>query len=247
MDFDFHKQFKDYSNIDLLKIVRQPANYQPAAVKAAEDILSDRQISAEEISVADQYIQDVENSEKNKKEKINELKHKVADFLEPAIRPGEKVEPDKWVNILLLVIGIQYAWTIFKTVKGLIAYFKCTYCPFDITIAISLFSLIYIPVIFFLLLKRRRWGWILLFADNLFIVISSVCQSYIFFKYQHIHNGDTASYLVQILIRAAFVSFLWRNSITEHFGVPHEIKKKTAFITTAGTLIFIFTTYLLIA
>jgi hypothetical protein len=245
MDFDFHQQFKDYSNIDLLKIVRQPANFQPAAVKAAEDILSDRQISQEEISAADQHILDIENSEKNKKEKIDELKHKVADFLEPVIRPNEKVEPDKWVNILLLVIGLQYAWTIFKTVKGLIAYFKCTYCSFDIIIAISLISLIYIPVIFYLLLKRRRWGWIILFAENLFIVISSVYQSYTFFKYQYIHNGDTTSYLVQILIRAAFVSFLWRNSITEHFGVSKETKKKTAQIITGATLLFMLITFLL--
>jgi hypothetical protein len=246
MDFDFHQQFKDYSNIDLLKIVRLPANYQPAAVKAAEDILSERQISADEISVADQYIQDIENSEKNKKEKIDVLKHRVTDFLEPVINPSEKVEPDKWVNILLLVIGIQYAWTIFKTVKVLIDYFQCTYCTFDIAIVISLWSLIYIPVIFFLLLKRRRWGWILLFADNLFVLISSVSQSYIFFKYQHIHQGDTTSFLVQIFIRAAFVSFLWRNSITEHFGVSYETKKKTALIATTATLLFIFITFLLI-
>jgi hypothetical protein len=246
MDFDFHQQFKNYSNIDLLKIVRQPANYQTAAVVAAENILCDRQISPEEISVVDQYIQDIENSEKDKKEKIDGLKHKVTDFLEPVINPSEKVEPKKWVNILLLVIGAQYVWTVFETVKKGISYFQCNSCSFDITIIISLWLLIYVPVIFFLLLKRKRWGWILLFADNLFILISRVSQSYIFFKYQQIHQGDTTSFLIPIFIRTAFVSFLWRNPITEHFGVTHEIKKKTALIITAGTLIFIFITYLLI-
>jgi hypothetical protein len=245
MDFDFYQQYKDYTNIDLLKIVRQPANYQAAAVAAAEDILRARQVSENEILFVDQYFQDLINSEKDKKEKIDALKDKVTDFLEPIYRPHKKVEPSKWLNILLLFIAIQYAQVLFNTAKRLISFSQCNYCSFDITIIVGLFTLLYVPVIFFLLFKKRRWGWILLFADNLFVLISSISQSYIFFKYQHIHNGDITSFLVPILIRIAFMCFLWRDSIMIHFGVTYEIKKKTALITSAGTLLFILLIYLL--
>jgi hypothetical protein len=243
MDFDFYQQYKDYSNIDLLKIVRQPANYQLAAVAAAEEILRERQVSAEDISVVDQYFLDIENSEKGKKEKIEALKNKVTDLLEPVLQPGEKIEPNKWLNILLLIIAVQYAWTLFNTTWRLIQFLQCNYCSFDITIIAALLTLMYVPFIFFLLFKRRRWGWILLFADNLFTLISLISQSYIFFKYQSIHHGNITSYLLPILIRAAFASFLWRDSIANHFGVIHETKKRTALITTAGTLLFILSMY----
>ena len=165
MNFNFHEQFKDYSNIDLLKIVRQPANYQVTAVTVAEEILNTRQVSAEEISVVDQYLLDIENSEKDKKEKINALKSKVTDFLEPVLEPSAKTEPIKWLNILLLLTGIYYAWTFYNAVRGLIRFLKCTFCEFDIAIIFGLLTAIYVPFMFYFLLKRRRWGWILLFAD----------------------------------------------------------------------------------
>ncbi|MBO9203508.1 MULTISPECIES: hypothetical protein [Niastella] len=245
MDFDFSQQYKDYSNVDLLKIVRQAENYQATAVAAAQDILRDRKISDEEMSAVDQYLQDLDNAEKDKKEKMDALKNKVTDFLEPVIHPSEKVEPGKWVNILLLVIAVQYVWMLYKTVWALIRFFQCRLCTFDVSVIFLLLTLMYIPFIFFLLFKKRRWGWILLFADNVFALISGLGQSYIFFKYQSIHNGNTISFLLPLLIRAAFVAFLWRDPIASHFGAMQETKKNTAFITTGGSLLFVLIMFLL--
>lgn len=239
MNLDFYRLYKDYTNTDLLKIVKRPADYQPAAVEVATQILKERQITPEEIQFVDQYFQDIESSKRAKKEKLDSLRNKATDFLEPVLHPNEKVEPNKWVNILLLVISIQYAWTLFTSIKGLINFFQCTYCTLDITYFAAILTLLYVPLIFFLLFKKRRWGWILLFADNLFSLISRASQSYIFFKYQSIHQGDTTSFLLPIMIKLAFVFFLWRDTISSYFGVTLETKKKTALITTGGTLLFI--------
>jgi zinc transporter ZupT len=97
-----------------------------------------------------------------------------------------------------------------------------------------------VPVIFFLLFKRRRWGWILLFADNLFSFITGIIGSYFFFKFQSIHHTSIISFLLPILIKGAFLFFLWQNSIADFFGVNYETKKKTFAIVTIGTLLFIF-------
>lgn len=245
MNIDFYQLYKDYTNTELLKIVKRPADYQPAAVAVATQILNERQVTAEEIQFVDQYFHNIENSVKTKKEKYDALKTKATDFFEPVLHPSEKIEPNKWVNILLLVIAIQYAWSLFNTAKRLISFLQCDYCSFDVTFFAELLTLLYVPLIFFLLFKRRRWGWILLFADNLFSLISRVSQSYIFFKYQSIHHGDTTSFLLPILIKAAFVFFLWREPIANYFGIAQETKKKTALITTAGTLLFIFIMYLM--
>lgn len=239
MNFDFYQLYKDYSNADLLKIVKQPGDYQTSAITAATQILKERQVTAEEIQFIDDYFHDIESSARIKKEKIETIKTKAADFFEPVLHPSEKVEPNKWVNMLLLVIAIQYAWTLFKTAKELINFLHCNYCSLDIIFFAELLTLLYVPLIFFLLLKRRRWGWILLFADNLFSLISGASQSYIFFKYQSVHYGDTTSFLLQIIIKTAFVFFLWRDTISNYFSVTLETKKKTAFITIGGTLLFI--------
>lgn len=80
MDFDFYQLYKDYSNADLLKIVRQPGDYEPAAVSIATQILNERQISPEEILYVDQYFQDIESSKRAKKEKFDTIKNKATDF-----------------------------------------------------------------------------------------------------------------------------------------------------------------------
>jgi hypothetical protein len=245
MNFDFYQLYRDYSNTDLLKIVKRPGDYQTSAIAAATQILNERQVTSEEIQFIDNYFHDIESSTRIKKEKVEAIKTKAADFFEPVLHPSEKVEPNKWVNILLLLIAIQYAWTLFETGKRLIYFFQCDYCTLDIIFFAELLTLLYVPLIFFLLFKRRRWGWILLFADNLFSLISSVSQSYIFFKYQSIHHGDTTSFLLPIIIKTAFVFFLWRDTISNYFSVTLMTKKKTALITTGGTLLFILITYLM--
>jgi hypothetical protein len=246
MTFDFYQRYKDYSNVALLKIVKRPDEYQSAAVQAATQILDQRQITPEEIQFVDQYLQDLEESIKSKKDKIDARKNKLTDFFQPVLAPGEQIEPTKWVHILLLVISIQYAWSLFTTVKRLVRIIHCDYCRLDFFAIADLLTLLYVPFIFYLLFKRKRWGWILLFADNLFSLIPEVSQTYIFFKYQSVHHGDTVSFLLSIFIKIAFAFFLWRQAISNHFNVSYETKRKTVTVTTIGTLLFILTTYLLL-
>lgn len=237
MNFDFYQQYKGYSNIDLLKIVKQPDDYQAAAVAVATQVLSEREVTAEEIRFMDDYLLEMEGLAKAKKEKHDSIKIKAADFLEPLFYPSEKIKPGKYVNILLFAIALQYAWSLFETLRRLINFLRCNHCSSDIMLIAELLTLLYVPLIFILLFKKRRWGWILLFADNLFSIISMVGQSYIFFKYQNAHHSTTTSFLLPIMIKGAFVSFLWGDSIANYFEIDKKTKKRTAIITTGITIL----------
>lgn len=260
MNFDFRDKYKDYSNIDLLKIVRRPKEYQVAAVDAATEILTAREVSPNDIEQVDKYFDELDSEAKLKTDKINSYKEKTADFLEPVLNPTTEVKPERWLTILLFVMGLQYVWTLYINIRdlakfvnyivdcksygfdntnGTVSYWTCFSSYFNPFIFFQIVTLIYIPIIFYLLFKRRRWGWILLFADNLFGLILAVSQSYIFFKYQQYHHGDAFSFFTQTLIKGLFVFFLWRNYISDFFGVTMEIKKKTAIITTILTILFI--------
>lgn len=260
MNFDFYDQYKDYSNIDLLKIVRRPTEYQVAAIDAATQILSEREVTQSDLEQVDNYFDEIDTETKRKTDKINSYKEKTADFFEPVLKPTSEVKPEKWLNVLLLVIGLQYLWTLYNNISHLvrfvkfvndcksygfdnstetITYWTCFLSRFDPLVFFQIVTLIYVPIIFYLLFKRKRWGWILLFADTLFGLISLISQSFIFFKYQQYHQGETVSFFTQIIIKGLFVFFLWRNYISEFFNVTIEIKKKTAIVTIIVTVLFI--------
>jgi hypothetical protein len=77
MDFDFHRLYKDYSNIELLKIVKRPEGYQPAAVIVATQILNERQVTDDEIQFVDQYFCHLNNAAEVQKERMDALRRKV--------------------------------------------------------------------------------------------------------------------------------------------------------------------------
>lgn len=244
MEFNFYDRYQDYSNIELLKIIKQPAAYQTAAVEAAQEILKSREVNSEEIQMVEQYFEDIESAEKDKIERKNIQKEKVTDFFEPVIYPSETVEPNKWVNILLFLIGIQYVWVIYNSIKRLYYYYQGEYY-LGYSLGMEIINLLYIPFLFFLLFKRHRWGWILLFTGQLFAFISGISDSYFFFQFQEYYQWDIVSFLLPIVINIAFVFFLWREPIASHFGISKETKKKTALIVTSGTFIFLATMYLM--
>ena len=124
MNFDFHDKYKDYSNIDLLKIVRRPTEYQVAAVDAATQILSTREVTQSDFEMVEIFFNETNTETKRKTEKINSYKEKTADFFESVLNPTTEIKPEKWLNILLLVIGLQYLWTLYVNIVDLVKLIK---------------------------------------------------------------------------------------------------------------------------
>src|SRR5687768_3427403 len=105
MVFNFSDKYKDYSNIELLKIIRRPDDYQPAAIEAAGLILKHRQITEEEKNFVEEFYKAISEKKAVSKARIDFYKDKSLDFLEPVLHPGKPVSAVKWLNILLLVIS----------------------------------------------------------------------------------------------------------------------------------------------
>ncbi|GEP95512.1 hypothetical protein [Chitinophaga cymbidii] len=182
MNFDFYEQFREYPNVELLKIIAQPGNYQPQAVEAASRILQDRNVTVEETEEAAQYFGEVQAKE----EKMMAYKEKAKDFLQPVIQPEATIQPAKWLKILLLLVLLDYLWVLYDAARDLVLFLRCEYCEFDsVFFLLSLLGILYVPFIFFLLWKRKRWGWILLFADSGIAVVSRLSSMLLLFKYRN--------------------------------------------------------------
>lgn len=222
MNFNFYDLYRVYSNVELLRIISCADEYQPEAVNAASLILKDRDVTDEDLAEAEQFFAD----KKAKAEIIEAYKNKAKDFLQPIVQPTADVRPGKWLNILLLLVALDYLWVLYHAIRDVVLYLRCDNCEFDpVSFLLSISGVVYLPVIFYLLLKRRRWGWILLFADNGMSVLLRLAQMYVFFKYQDMHGGDTSAFLMPVLIRLGFLAFLWRKEISDYFAVSSKTKQ----------------------
>jgi len=259
MDLNFADQYKDYPTVELLKILKRPGDYQPEAIDAARLILESREVVAGDEREAEDALLRLGQQ---RKEQVDTYKEKVADFLQPVLQPGNEVEPAKWLNILLFFIALDFIYTLYQDVIRLINFVAvvaachrygvglrsggrsygfgdCIGHEMDAGSLLALLGLAYFPWVFYLLLKRRRWGWILLFASSLFSFISALGQCYIFFEFRRMYHGSLPALLSTVLISAAFVYFLWRDDIVTFFGVTAKTKKETLAISISGSLLLI--------
>lgn len=155
MDFDFYDKYSNLSNTELLKILKQPGKYQVAAIDTATQILNTREISEADILETEEYFQELQTHEKLKKEKINSYKEKASDFFQPILQPEADVKPGKWLNIFFAIIGVQYLFSLYTTIRSIVFFISCQTCRFNVAIVFEFISLIYIPIIFYLLYKKK--------------------------------------------------------------------------------------------
>jgi hypothetical protein len=226
---EFFERYKNYSNVELLKIIKQPNDYQPEALKAATQIISLRAVTEEDEKEAESYFEAIRLQQEIRKEKIASFNHKVKDFFEPVLHPNSSIKARKWLNIFLLLVALEYVWTLYDNIEYFVIFFRCVGCEFGILEYGHLITLLYVPLIFYLLYKRKRWGWILLFADNLSSAVMSAEELYQSFKYPHFFSNDSpVDFIWRLVISIAFIIFLWKEDIAAHFNVGPLRKRKFA-------------------
>ncbi len=229
MDADFYARYKGYSNVELLQITRRPQDYQPAAVSAASTILQERNLLPEELATAESDLINYQKKDTFLADKVNVYREKFADVFEPILHPRPEFKPEKWLVLLLIAFGIEFVWTFFSFVHRQVIYLRCQHCRWDGQMTVDFLQIIYVSIIFYLLLKTRRWGWILLFADSMVSVLFRLGQIYFLFRFYGVFRMDINTFIISLVIKTAFVVFLWRKKISDLFHVSGNTKRQTAW------------------
>jgi hypothetical protein len=134
--------------------------------------------------------------------------------LKPVIRPIKK-ENIIWLRFLLVLLVIFYAWSIARTLSMVVDYLQCKSCPFSLYLFLKFFSLIYIPWAFYKLSKPKKlWGWIYIYAEQLFSLVIHLGMAYSYFK----GNGSISGFLILVMIRGFFLYCLCIEPLAEYFG-----------------------------
>ena len=233
---EFSESYKNYTNVQLLKIVNRPEDYQPKAVETAKILLESRTVLESEIREVEEFYLNLKQNEIKKQEKINFIKNKAIELVQPIILPNKEFKPRIWLKILLIVLALQYVWLFYQSI---IYFFVQVNFNFDIFSFIQIISLLYFSLILYLLFRKKKWGWILLFSDNLFVFLSNLVRIFHYIKHQNYYEESFIEIIFPILIRAAFLTFLLRKDVSDYFKVTRKLKIKTLLIVVIVTIITI--------
>ncbi len=234
MSFDLKETYKHYSNAELLRITLQPEQYRTEAIAAAQSLLAGRTVTAEDHRLAEE-----EQAILSPDDTAAQQGSYITDLLDPGLKTDSDAKAETWINLLSTVALIRYLWMSYHTIKRTI-YFATSGFSFPWWTLISYLDVIAIPVILYLVYRRKRLGWILFFANELFLVVLRFYQLSASGSDFIAYLGDNApEYLGMLLLNIGSCFILWHPFIAERLYVSKALKKKTFFIILAITLLYL--------
>ena len=171
---DFITQFEKYSNHQLLKIINSPNDYKPNAIEAAKTIISNRQLSDEEIEEFNTEYQELR--EKTTKDKPTELYKNVFDFVNPL--KGGALIPEKVIRIITVVLCGIFLLQVYREYEITFSFFESF--KDDWYMIFSALPILIFATAITLFYLKKKIGWILLAAYLIHSVISTVWMHVMF-------------------------------------------------------------------
>jgi len=209
---NFTERFKTYTNTELLRVIDNPHDYQPDAVKTAREVFAKRLLSDEEIEIARKELQTEKQQESQKKEKMDRINDRASSVLEE-VDPIQRKTPtaDKIINIISIILGILFLYQIYKDAELIVSLFK-DIRDWDLSVLIYFLPLIVLPLAAILFYKRQKLGWILL---AIFLTYSAVSSCFLL-------PVSPAIYLIIILFYTGMTWSICKENIRDIYSVSKQ-------------------------
>ncbi len=228
MNFDFDALYKEKSSVELLRVLFKAKDFQPQAIEAVENILASRDVTDEDRKAAGftiwESVDQISNSDYPDHKRVDQ------DLLD-AFNPDEHEQKSSALfNMFLLLGSLYYLRIAYTAVKSLFFAFSYESFPLYYVLYASVYVLL-IPIAFYRLYKRQPFGWYVIFGETLLALISSLI--YIGSSWRSISSASLYNIvliLFPMIIRPAFLYFLWQKKNSEDLGVLPQYKKRTVLI-----------------
>ncbi len=176
----FIKTFSTYSNLELFRIIQTPENYQDLAVEAAQIITNERNLSEEDVEIANaQFAKEKEDSElkKTKKEAFETNAKDVVNSVIDVIHPIQRtpITTDRIIKTFCVVFGIAFFVFFYKEFWLIKFMFTDKTAKWDIITVLYFLAFIIIPTATILFFNHKKIGW-MLFA--IFLTYNSLTAIY---------------------------------------------------------------------
>jgi len=147
-----------------------------------------------------------------------------------------------WFGLFLLAYAANYVWGLllainfFKSAsyifepapKGWHTILNMRVLYFDIIF--SILQIGYFSVVLFLLLRQKRWGWILAVGGAAAFVASRIGQIDIGIRSPELIEHDWFGFILPIVLNAVFGVYLLRSEPTRFFGVTDRTRQNTVIV-----------------
>jgi hypothetical protein len=219
MEFDYYALYKDWPTLDLVRVARTPNDYTPDAVVVAKQILWERRVSMEEMDAAEWELAQAEMAAAIGKPRIGDYIERMTEVFRPERGKASEAAPG-WFSVLLLFYGLYYIVNMYAFIRLLFLLHRCINCVPDARVMLwSIFFEVYVTVCFYLLLKQKRLGWILLFLQ----VVIQGCRLLLRIFYAYEHNLDLSVlipyYILPLSLYGTIGILLCRPAVLVFFGI----------------------------
>lgn len=212
---DFFSKFQDAPSKDLLKMTVNPSHYQKEAVEAAARILAQREVTAEDLVLANEEIEAQQNWLNREADTVNKLKNKTGNFLTYLLTPTNDLDIKRWVYIVCIVTGIQYLTRIYDAVNFTFYMFQCDSCRFGFPESLYIIDVLLPVFIIVLLLKRNKWGWRLLVFSASLVITSKLQMVIVGWRY---FSGSLVHIAPTLIVNGGMLWFTYKKAVMEYFG-----------------------------
>ncbi|MBL7785728.1 MAG: hypothetical protein JNM36_07470 [Chitinophagales bacterium] len=243
---DFNKKFKTYSNTELLRIINNPDDYQSNAVEVAKTILSDRQLTGEEIKFAKDELeverQEKSNEEQQKRNIENKFKN-IGISIFNIINPIQSEMPtaEKMIKTISLVYGGIFLFHFFYKEFEIMRFMFSHLSPrWDISVVLYFLSLFITPTVIILFYKKNKYGWLLF---TIFLTFSAISTLNLFISTMNMNSTEIsvlsnifptpplAILLPRFLFFAGTIWVISREEIRNAYTISKEAMILTILIT----------------
>jgi hypothetical protein len=159
----------------------------------------------------------------------------------------------KGFGLFLLAYAADYVWGLLLVFNYLKSAWKVLHPPpqgWHTIIHIELFYLgiiqaillnIFYSITFFLLLRQKRWGWILAVGGGFAFLTTRIAQLDIGIRSPALIRTGWFDVILPMVINTVFVLYLLRKEVTGFFGVTGRTKKNTIIVGVTAALAVIIT------
>lgn len=246
----FAERYKTQTTTQLLRVIENPTDYQPAAVEAAQYEIDHRELSEEELADSKRELEAERQDKENEKAKKDEVERKVKSYgalAFEAINPLQQSAPtaDRLITLVTIVFGIMAIFNGY-TQYGLAKYMLMdNTLGWDLSMVEFFLPLILLPVAIILFWFRKTIGWTLM---AIFLTYSAI-SAFVLLIFAFLTEPSDSelvntlfpqpSVTTKILITIFFVGTLWvlnRKDVREKFKMSRSIAIGTMALTAMFTL-----------
>ncbi len=220
---EFTEKFNTFSNAELLNIISNPHRYQEKAIHTAKEILERRNLSEEEMRIAQDELEAGQLKQLRKEERKKEIEQKVksigqtiADNLNPVQK--EALSADKiikTVSVTCFILCLFYLYNEFDMIQFMLT---DSTAHWDLATVVSLLPLLVLPVATVLFYKRKKSGWWLLEIFLNYSLISGFTAIVFSLKW----NWPIYTLLCAILLLTGLIYTINRKNVRAVFSINKQ-------------------------